>query len=139
MRIKLPALLFSALLPFSVFAATEAPAQVGKTAQQEQRMQERQQMMQQRQSAWFDELELTTEQRASFQEEMQQHRAQQQAARKAHHDKLRGVLNAEQQIKFDKKISTMQNNMHKKQKMHRSGKTSRADCQNQPSGKCATQ
>ena len=139
MRIKVAALLFSALLPFSVFAATEAPAQVGKTAQQEQRMQERQQMMQQRQSAWFDELELTTEQRASFQEEMQQHRAQQQAARKAHHDKLRGVLNAEQQIKFDKKISTMQNNMHKKQKMHRSGKTSRADCQNQPSGKCATQ
>lgn len=139
MRIKLTVLLFSALLPFSVFAATEAPAQVGKTAQQEQRMQERQQMMQQRQSAWFDELELTTEQRASFQEEMQQHRAQQQAARKAHHDKLRGVLNAEQQIKFDKKISTMQNNMHKKQKMHRSGKTSRADCQNQPSGKCATQ
>lgn len=139
MRIKVTALLFSTLLPFSVFAATEAPAQVGKTAQQEQRMQERQQMMQQRQSAWFDELELTTEQRASFQEEMQQHRAQQQAARKAHHDKLRGVLNAEQQIKFDKKISTMQNNMHKKQKMHRSGKTSRADCQNQPSGKCATQ
>lgn len=139
MRIKVTALLFSALLPFSVFAATEAPAQASKTAQQEQRMQERQQMMQQRQSAWFDELELTTEQRASFQEEMQQHRAQQQAARKAHHDKLRGVLNAEQQIKFDKKISTMQNNMHKKQKMHRSGKTSRANCQNQPSGKCATQ
>lgn len=135
MRIKVTALLFSALLPFSVFAATEAPVQAGKTAQQEQR----QQMMQQRQSAWFDELELTTEQRASFQEEMQQHRAQQQAARKAHHDKLRGVLNAEQQVKFDKKINTMQNNMHKKQKMHRSGKTSRADCQNQPSGKCATQ
>ena len=91
MPIKVTALLFSALLPFSVFAATEAPAQVGKTAQQEQRMQERQQMMQQRQSAWFDELELTTEQRASFQEEMQRHRAQQQAARKAHHDTLRGL------------------------------------------------
>lgn len=130
MRIKLTALLFSALLPFSVFAATEAPAQVGKTAQQEQRMQERQQMMQQRQSAWFDELELTTEQRASFQEEMQQHRAQQQAARKAHHDKLRGLLNTEQQVKFDKKISGMQKNMHKKHKMHRSGKASREDCQN---------
>ena len=139
MRIKLTALVLSALLPLSVFAATDAPVATEKTAQQEQRMQDRQQMMQKRQAAWFDELKLTAEQRAGFQQEMQQHREQQQATRKAHHDKLRGLLTAEQQVEFDKKVSAMQNNMHKKQKMHRSGKSSRGDCQGTKSGKSRAQ
>lgn len=139
MRIKVTALLLSALLPLGVFAASDAPTQVAKTAQQEQRMQDRQQMMQKRQTAWFDELKLTAEQREGFQAEMQQHREQQQTARTAHHDKLRGLLTAEQQVEFDKKINTMQNNMHKRQKMHRSGKSSRVDCQDTKSGKRAAQ
>ncbi len=139
MRIKSTALLLSVLLPLSVFAAPNASTQVEKTAQQEQRMQERQQVMQERQTAWFDALELTSEQRADFQKEMQQHRQQQQVSRKAHHDKLRGLLNADQQVKFDKKINTMQNNMHKQQKMHRTGKSSRADCQDNKPGKCTNQ
>ena len=139
MRIKVTALLLSALLPLGVFAASDTSTQVAKTAQQEQRMQDRQQMMQKRQAAWFDELKLTAEQREGFQAEMQQHREQQQTARTAHHDKLRGLLTAEQQVEFDKKINTMQNNMHKRQKMHRSGKSSRADCQDIKSGKRAAE
>ncbi len=138
MRIKLTALVLSALLPLGVFAATDAPVTTEKTAQQEQRMQDRQQMMQKRQAAWFDELKLTADQRAGFQQEMQ-HREQQQAARTAHHDKLRGLLTAEQQVEFDKKVSAMQNNMHKKQKMYRSGKSSRTDCQDTKAGKRAAQ
>lgn len=128
MRIKATALLFSVLLPLSTFAATNAPATVEKTAQQEQRMQERQQTMEKRQNAWFDKLELTSEQRAAFKKEMQQHREQQQTARKAHHDSLRGLLTAEQHVEFDKKVSAMQNNLHKKQNMQRHGKSSRTNC-----------
>ncbi len=41
-------------------------------------MQARQEMMQQRQAAWFDRLELTAEQRQTFQKEMQEHYQQMQ-------------------------------------------------------------
>lgn len=134
MRIKATALLFSALLPLSVFAATDTATKVENATQQEQRMLDRQQMMQQRQNAMMDTLKLTAEQRSAFEQEMQQHRERQQAARTAHHDKLRGLLNAEQQAEFDKRVNAMQNGMHKRHKMQRSGGY-RTDCQDKPSGK----
>ncbi|MDY0248807.1 MAG: hypothetical protein RBR45_01985 [Pseudomonas sp.] len=118
MRTKTIALVFSALLPLSVFAA---PDTSNKQVQQEQRMQERQ-------SALFESLELNVKQREAFKKEMQRHHEKQRADRKAHHDKLRELLTPKQQAHFDKKIEMMQKNMHKKQKMHRQGKSSRADC-----------
>lgn len=129
MRIKATALLLSALLPLSAFAATEVASTTENASRQEQRMLDRQQRMQQHQTAWMDKLQLTAEQRSAFTQEMQQFQEQQRAARTAHHDKLRGLLNPEQQAEFDKKTQSMQNGMHKKHKMQRS------DCSDKRSAK----
>lgn len=133
MRIKTTALVLSALLPLSVWAMPE-PGQQGQSAQKnaqvqqgqkrgpeqqksavksENREQSRVNKMQQRQSAWFDRLELTPEQRQAFQVEMQEHHAAQLKARTAHQDKLRTLLTDEQRVKFDQDREKMQQRMQK--------------------------
>lgn len=129
MRIKATALLLSALLPLSVLAMPEQQGQQkgmqGQKAQQgqmgQQNNQQRQknqktpqwnrEKMQQRQTAWFDRLELTAEQRELFQKEMNQRYEEQMKSRAAHHDKLRAVLTDEQRVIFDQDISRMEQRM----------------------------
>lgn len=86
-------------------------------------------MIQKRQSAWFDRLELNTEQREAFQKEMQEHFKQQQKTRTAHHDKLRALLTDEQRVTFDQDTEKMQqrmfNYMQKTDKSPRSGEKKR--------------
>lgn len=117
MRIKITALVLSAMLPLSVWAAPEQAATERAMAQQEKGAAWSPEKMQQRQAAWFDRLELTAEQRELFQTEMQEHRALQQKARTAHHDKLRGLLTDEQRVKFDQDKQDMQKRM--KKRMHK--------------------
>lgn len=138
MRIKITALALSALLPLSVWAMPgEGQGQQGQNQkgqqsqskqqadQQQTSMQARQEMMQKRQSAWFDRLELTAEQREAFQKEMQEHFQQQQKTRTAHHDKLRVLLTDEQRVIFDqdteKRQQRMLDYMQKADKSPRSG------------------
>ncbi|WP_205340256.1 hypothetical protein [Denitrificimonas caeni] len=148
MRIKTTALLLSAILPLSVWAMPEQGQQKQQNMQSQQGMQGQQGMqkqsaeqkqkntkwrqdkMQKRQAAWFERLELTPVQREAFQAEMQEHRAQQQKARTAHHDKLRALLNDEQRVTFDQEMEQMQermqNYMQKSDKSSRSGQDKRA-------------
>jgi len=145
MRIKTTALLLSAILPLSVWAMPEQgqqkqqnmQSQQGQQGMQKQSAEQkqkntewRQDKMQKRQAAWFERLELTPVQREAFQAEMQEHRAQQQKARTAHHDKLRALLNDEQRVTFDqdtkKMQERMQNYMQKSDKSSRSGQDKRA-------------
>ncbi len=143
MRMKITALALSALLPLSAWAMPgEGQGQQGQgqqsqsqksqqgqkkqqAGQQQNKSQSRQEMMQQRQAVWFDRLELNTEQRAAFQKEMQTHFQQQQKARTAHHDTLRGLLTDEQRLIFDQDTEKMQkrmlNYMQKNDKSARSG------------------
>lgn len=145
MRIKTTALLLSAILPLSVWAMPEQgqqkqqnmQSQQGQQGMQKQSAEQkqkntewRQDKMQKRQAAWFERLELTPVQREAFQAEMQEHRAQQQKARTAHHDKLRALLNDEQRVTFDQDTKKMQERMQnytqKSDKSSRSGQDKRA-------------
>lgn len=132
MRIKLTALVLSAMLPLSVWAMPGEGQQGQNKGQQSMQKKQASQAqntskgysekMQQRQAAWFDRLELTSEQRKAFQAEMQEHRQQQQKSRMAHHDKLRALLNDKQRATFDAETEKMQHRMHKH--MQKSGKNS---------------
>lgn len=125
MRIKMTAVLLSALLPLSVWAAPEQSGSKQSAVKHEQKAEWRHEKMQERQSAWFDRLELTPTQREAFQAEMKEHWDQQKTAREAHHDKLRGLLDDKQRAAFDedtkKMHDKMKNRMHKHDTSKRSG------------------
>lgn len=127
MKLKMTSLVLSALLPLSVLAAPATEVNQAATAQ-ERNAEWRQENMQKRQAAWFDSLELSTEQRELFQNEMQQHREQQQKARAAHHEKLRSLLTDEQRVKFDQKTQQMQQRKQKQmqKQMQKNDKSKRA-------------
>jgi len=121
MKIKMTAVLLSVILPLSAWAASEPEKTQASATQQKQRAEWRQEKMQERQSAWFDRLELTAEQRTAFQQEMTEHREQQQKARDTHHEKLRALLDDKQRAAFDEDTKKMQDKM--KNHMHKHGKS----------------
>lgn len=129
MRIKATALLLSALLPLTVSAMPEQGQQQSmqnQTAQQGQKNMQKQSAgkqqkssqwnrdrMQQWQTAWFDRLDLTPEQRQQFKQEMSQHHAAQMKSRAAHHDKLRALLTDEQRVIFDQDVAKREQRMQR--------------------------
>lgn len=126
MRIKMTAILLSALLPLSAWAAPGPNESKPQAVKQEQQAQWSPEKMQKRQNDWFDRLELSTEQREAFQAEMQQHRAQQQSARNMHHEKLRGLLNEKQRAAFDQDTKKMQDKMQRHGQKHKNNKDKRS-------------